>query len=120
MSRVDVDLNQLKERPPLPEMVYEMELVEFPLAQKLDKQNRQYYTPVFSYKDPVSGESYKFTENYLRLDDLKFKRMVESSTYTKTFVEDTDNLIGHKFLIEITQELYESRIVNKINGYKKR
>ncbi len=116
--RIDVDLTQIKEHI-LKEGIYDIRIDSFD-GPKVDKNGKEYLSIKFSYINPENGEKYLLTENYLDPSSMKFKRFVNSTSFSGTIVDDTDQLQGEEARVEVGVEEFEGEKVNKIKKYVRR
>ena len=113
MAKIDINVADIKDRPAMPEGVYEGRIEDFSDI-KVDKNGANYIKVTSRFE--FGGEVYIISDNYVKLDSTKFRDMVRSTGHGD-FVSDTIELIGSPVMCKIAQEMYEGRIVNKIEGY---
>lgn len=114
MARIDVNVGDIKDRPPLAEGVYAFKVESF-TDLKTDKNGGLYIGAKLRFN--VNDEVYIVTDGYLKLDSTKFRDFIRSTGHPD-MVGDTFELIGLDGSCTLTQRaLDDGRIVNNVERY---
>lgn len=114
MALINVNVNDIKDRPPLAEGVYKFKIESFSEL-KTDKNGKLYIKAKLRIE--ANDEIYAITDGYLSLDSTRFRDFVRSTGHPDA-VGDSFELIGLDGSCTLTQKvLDDGRIVNNVERY---